>query len=131
MLDRDDPPGGEGAAVTDPVDGVDNGRAGVAGAQEVRVQGVGGPVRGDGPPGGDQRLRGDLPAEDAGDDGEAGLAAEDVLLDLLEVEQIEEFLECLAHGVSCTGACRGQGCRTSYRPMSLAMIVFMISLVPP
>ncbi|GHD45881.1 hypothetical protein GCM10010335_51940 [Streptomyces galbus] len=61
------------------------------------MQGVGVPVPGDRPPGGDQRLRRDLPAEDAGHDGGAGLAAEDVLLDLLEVEQIEEVLECLAH----------------------------------
>ncbi|GLX52507.1 hypothetical protein Shyhy01_54570 [Streptomyces hygroscopicus subsp. hygroscopicus] len=63
------------------------------------MQGVGGPVRGDRAPGGDQRLRRDLPAEDAGHDGGAGLAAEDVLLDLFEVEQIEEFLECLTHDV--------------------------------
>ncbi|BFO21735.1 hypothetical protein SHKM778_81230 [Streptomyces sp. KM77-8] len=92
VLDRDHPTGGEGASVADAVDGVDDRGAGVAGAQEVRVQGVGGPVLGDGPPGGDQRLRRDLPAEDAGDDGAAGVAAEDVLLDLLEVEQIEEIL---------------------------------------
>jgi hypothetical protein len=53
---------------------------------------VGVPVRGDRTPGGDQRLGRDLAAEDAGDDGGPGAAAEDVLLDLLEVEQIEEIL---------------------------------------
>src|SRR5690606_41820270 len=91
--------GGEGPAGADAGDVVHDRRAGVPGAQEGRVQGVGGPVRGDGPAGGDGGLRGDLPAEDAGDDGGAGPAAEDVLLDLLEVEQIEEVLECLTHGV--------------------------------
>ena len=44
VLDGDHPAGGEGAAVADAVDGVDDGRARVAGAQEVRVQGVGVPV---------------------------------------------------------------------------------------
>jgi hypothetical protein len=62
---------------------------------------VGRPVRRDGTPGGDQRLGRDLATEDPGDNGGAGLAAEDVLLDRLQVEQIEEILECLAHEVSC------------------------------
>ena len=91
------------------------------------MQRVRGPVGGDGPPRGDQGLRRHLPAEDTGDGGGAGLAAEDVLLDLLEVEQIEEFLESLTHGISCIR----QGFPGPYRPMSFAMIVFMISLVPP
>lgn len=50
------------------------------------------PVRGDRTPGGDQRLGRHLPAEHARDDGGPGPAAEDVLLDLLQVEQIEEIL---------------------------------------
>ncbi|GAA3233423.1 hypothetical protein GCM10020256_49570 [Streptomyces thermocoprophilus] len=58
----------------------------------------GGPVRGDRAAGGDERLGRDLPAEDPGDDGGAGATAEDVLLDLLQVEQIEEILQCLVHG---------------------------------
>ena len=93
VLDGDDAARGEGAAVADPVDGVDDRRARVPGAQEVRVQGVGGPVVGDGASGGDERLGRHLAAEDAGDEGRAGCAAEDVLLDLLQVEQIEEGLE--------------------------------------
>lgn len=97
VLDRDHAPGGEGPAVADAVDGVDDRRAGVAGPQEVRVQGVRVPVLGDRAAGGDQRLRGDLPAEDPGDDGGPGVAAEDVPLDPLEVEQIEQRLKCLTH----------------------------------
>ncbi len=127
VLDGDHPAGGEGAAVADPVDGVDDGRAGIPGAQEVRVQRVRGPVLGDRPPGGDERLRGDLAAEDPRDDGGPGPAAENVLLDLLEIEQIEEILKCLTHENCCTG----QSLRSVYRPMSFAMIDFMISLVPP
>lgn len=92
VLDGDDAARGEGPAVVHPVDRVDDGRARVAHAQEVRVQGVGEPVLGDRPPGGDQCLRRHLPAEDARDDGGAGPAAEDVLLDLLDVEQIEQIL---------------------------------------
>ncbi len=92
VLNGDHPAGREGPAVVHAVDGVDDGRAGVPDAQEVRVQGVGEPVLGDRPPGGDQRLGRDLSAEDARDDGGPGLAAEDVLLDLLQVEQIEEIL---------------------------------------
>ncbi|CAM5487929.1 hypothetical protein SVIOM74S_05735 [Streptomyces violarus] len=92
VLDGDHPARGEGTAVADPVDGVDDGRAGIAGAQEVRVERVRGPVLGDRAPGGDERLGRDLPAEDAGDDGGPGPATEDVLLDLLQVEQIEEVL---------------------------------------
>ncbi len=91
------------------------------------MQGVGGPVRGHRAAGGDERLGRDLTAEDARDDGGAGLAAEDVLLDLLQVEQIEEVLKCLVHGTFSTG----RGCQEPYRPMSFAMIDFMISLVPP
>lgn len=92
VLDGDHAAGGEGAAVADAVDAVDDRRAGVAGAQEIRVQRVGGAVGGDRAPRRDQRLCGDLAAEDAGDDGGAGLPAVDVLLDPLEVEQIEEVL---------------------------------------
>jgi hypothetical protein len=50
------------------------------------------PVLGDRAPRGDERLGRDLSAEDPGDDGGPGPAAEDVLLDLFQVEQIEEVL---------------------------------------
>ncbi len=97
VLDGDDPPGGEGAAVPDAVDGVDDRRARVPCPQEVRVQGVGGPVRGDGAARGDERLGRDLSAEDAGHDRRTAGAPEDVLLDLLQVEQVEQ----IEQGVWC------------------------------
>lgn len=53
---------------------------------------VGVPVLGDRTTGGDERLGRDLSAEHARYDGGPGLAAEYVLLDLLQVEQIEESL---------------------------------------
>ncbi len=81
-------------------------------------------VRGDGPAGRDQGLGRDLAAEDARYQRRPAGTAEDVLLDLLEVEQIEERRQCLVHGGRV-------GARIPYRPMDLAMIDFMISLVPP
>ena len=50
----------------------------------------------------------------------AGLAPEDVPLDPLQVEQIEQGIECVVR----VG-------HLDYRPIDLAMIDFMISLVPP
>ena len=97
------------------------------------MQGVREPVGRDRAARGDQGLGRDLAAEDARDDGGPGPAAEDVLLDPLEVEQIEQVLECLVHRVRgpCLTGHYGPCLTASYRPMSLAMIVFMISLVPP
>ncbi len=86
----------EGAAVADAVHFVEDGHGGVAGAQEVRVQGVH-PSVFDGSPSRHQRLAGDLTAEDA-------LAflvelgtPEDIDLNGLEVEQIDQEVEGLAH----------------------------------
>ena len=90
------------------------------------MQRVGGPLVGDGPARGDQRLRRDLPAEDPGHHRAAARAPEDVLLDPLQVEQIEQGIECCAHEENVV-----QLAESAYRPMSLAMIIFMTSLVPP
>ena len=93
VLDGDDAAGGEAAAVADAVDLVDDRHARVAGAQEVRVQAVHRPVRRDGAAGGDERLAGDLPAEDPLQRLVRLLAAEDVDLDALEVEQLHELVQ--------------------------------------
>lgn len=113
VLDGDDAAGGEGAAVANAVDGVDDGRAGVAGAQEVRVQGVRRAVLGDGAPGGDQGLGRDLAAEDPGHDGRAAGAAEDVLLDALQVELFEQGEKGVVHARTAfvRAAARGAGRR--------------------
>ncbi len=65
------------------------------------------------------------------DDGR-GMAAEDVLLDPLQVSRMRRGLKCLTHAVAVVSC----GCfpvifRGPSRPMSFAMIDFMISLVPP
>lgn len=126
VLDGDDPAGGEGAAVADAVDRVDDRRAGVPGAQEVRVQGVREAVLGHGPARRHQRLGGHLAAEDAGDDGGAGLPPEDVPLDPLQVEQIEQGIQGIRSAVLVV-----RFGHLDYRPIDFAMIDFMISLVPP
>ena len=94
------------------------------------MQGVGEPVVGDRAPRGDQRLRRDLSAEDAGDDGGPGLAAEDVLLDLLKVEQIEQGLQ-VPDSWSQFYRPVISGTLQAHVLVSFAMIDFMISLVPP
>jgi hypothetical protein len=104
VLDGDHPARREGTPVPDAVDRVDDRRAGIPRAQELRVQGVCVPVAGDGAPGGDEGLRRDLAAEDRRNQGRAGLATEDVQLDL---EQIEQGLECLRHAASLPVTCYG------------------------
>ena len=64
VLDGDHPAGGEALAVSNPVDGVEDRDAGVAGAQEVAVQGVGPPVLWHRAGCGHQRLADDLSAVD-------------------------------------------------------------------
>ena len=64
VLDGDHPAGGERAAVADAVDLVEDRHGRVARAQEVGVQRVHLAVGLDGAGGGDERLAGDLAAED-------------------------------------------------------------------
>lgn len=64
------------------------------------MQRVGGPVGGDGAARGYQGLGRDLAAEDPGHEGRTAGAPEDVPLDLLQVEQIEQGVECCAHGTN-------------------------------
>src|SRR5690606_18612112 len=86
-------------AVADPFDVVDDRPGRVAGADEVGVQRVDVLAGRHGAPGGDEGLGGDLPAEDALDPLLRAAAAEHVLLDLLQVEQVEHFLQGLVHPV--------------------------------
>ena len=97
VLDRDHAPGRERPPVADAVDLVQDRRGRVSGAQEVRVQGVDA-TRVHGPAGGDERLRRHLAAEDALAGLVEVLAAEDVHLDGLEIEQFDELPERLGHG---------------------------------
>ncbi len=85
---------------------------------------MGSPVVRDGAARGDERLGRDLAAEHPGHERAAALAPEDVPLDLLQVEQVEQIeqgIGTLVHGEKVI----------PYRPMDLAMIDFMTSLVPP
>ena len=61
------------------------------------MQGVD-PTGVDGPAGGDERLRGHLASEDPLAGLVEVLAAEDVHLDGLEVEQLDELAQSLGHG---------------------------------
>lgn len=64
LLDGDDPPGGEGPPVPDPLDLVHDRHPWSAGPQKVRMERVDRAVPFRGPPGRHQRLARDLPAED-------------------------------------------------------------------
>src|ERR1017187_2374468 len=98
MLDRRYPAGGEGTTVSDPVHQINQRHRGIAWPDEVSVQRVPRAVVRHGPASRDQGLASHLSAEYplpplAG----RAAAAEDVELDLLEVEQLDHGVQCLAH----------------------------------
>ncbi len=97
VLPGHDAPGGERAALPDGFDVVDDRNRGVARAQEVAVQRVNQVVRRRGPRGRDKCLRGDLATEDPLQL-RVGLApAEQVEIDLLEVEEVGDFVGGARH----------------------------------
>src|SRR5207245_4180763 len=83
VLDREDAAGGEGPAVTHALGLVDDRYAGVAGADEVGVQGVDGAVARHGADGGDEGLPRHLAAEHPGGPFRRADPAEPVDLQLL------------------------------------------------
>ena len=96
VLDGHHPAGGEGAAVADPVDLVEDGHVGVPGAQEVGVQRVhAAPL--DGAPRRHERLGRHLAPEHPLAVLVGAHAAEDVDLDGLDVEQLDEEVQRVAH----------------------------------
>ncbi len=97
LLDGDDPAGGEGPSVTDPLDLVHDRHPGTAGPQKVRVQRVDRAVPLGGPPGRHERLARDLPAEDPLEALLRTSAPEDVHLDLLKIQQIDQLLGGIGH----------------------------------
>jgi hypothetical protein len=97
VLDRGHPPGGEGPAVPHPVHDVDERHRGITRPDEVGMQRVHWPVGGNGTAGGDQRLPCHLAPEDPLPPVVGAAAAEDIGLDLLQVEQVDQAIECLAH----------------------------------
>ncbi|MBB3730705.1 hypothetical protein FHR33_006565 [Nonomuraea dietziae] len=98
VLHGDHPAGGEGASVPDPLDVVDDRDGRVSWADEVGVQGVHVTSLWHGTARGDERLGGDLTAEHPLDALFGAAPAEDVELDLLQVEQVEQLLERFVHG---------------------------------
>jgi hypothetical protein len=64
VLDRHYAAGGEGAAVPDPIDAVDDRSLGIAEAKEIGVQRMDRAIRRHGPACGDQGLGSDLASED-------------------------------------------------------------------
>jgi hypothetical protein len=101
LLDGLHPPGSKALAVPDPVDLVDDGQGHVPGAKEVGVRRVGQPGF-DGAAGRHHCLPDDLAAEDRLATQVAGLAAEEIHLQRLEVEHVDEIFErrgrCVGHG---------------------------------
>ncbi len=109
LLDRGDPARGEGPPVAHPLHLVHDRHPGDAGAQEVRVQRVDRAVALHGAPRGHQRLAGDLPAEDPLEGLLRAGAAEDVDLDLLQIEQIDQSLGGVRHQRISTVGSGGSG----------------------
>src|SRR5580704_1623376 len=99
VLDRGHPARRERPAIADPLHYVHQRHGRAAGPDEVRVQRVHRPVGWHCAARRHQRLAGHLAAKDALPllAGRAP-AAEDVQLDLLEVEQADDLIECLGHG---------------------------------
>ena len=102
VLDGDDPPRGEGAAILGPIDLEEDRRLRVSGTQEVGVEGMG-EARFLGSPGGDQRLPQHLAAEHALRAHLRAAAAEDVHLELFEIEQGNQGVELCLHGWGGSG----------------------------
>ena len=92
MLDGDAVPSGETLAVSDAVDLVDDRNGGIAGENEVSVEGVRRPVV-DGSCGGDKRLRNDEAAEDALPSDLGTATAIDVVLDPFEIEYRQKVVD--------------------------------------
>ncbi|CAN1723545.1 protein of unknown function [Hyphomicrobium sp. 1Nfss2.1] len=117
VLNRLNPPGGEAAAVADALDIVEDWTRGIAGEQEVAVQGVHQPAGLYGACRGHQRLPEHLPPEDTLPALYAARAEEEVVLDGFEVERPEEVVEralrrrvIVRHGASLESS-DGGGCR--------------------
>ena len=98
-LPRDDVTRRERLAVADAVDGEDDRHARIAGTQEIAVQRMREQPR-RGARRCDQRLRRHLPAEETAGPRLLVAAAEDVEIDVLEIEEIEEIVERIFHAYS-------------------------------
>ena len=107
VLDRGDPPRGERPAVTHPVHDVDERHRRVTGADEVGVQRVHRPVGRHGPARGDQRLRRRPGRRRPAASRSRAAAAEDVQLDLLQVEQVQQLAQGVGHSLLASVLMRG------------------------
>jgi len=96
VLDSRHRAGSERATVPDAVDHVKDRMVRISRTQEVGVEGVDSAAL-DRPPGGDESLRSDLTAEDPTPHLVEAHPAEDVHLDLLEIEQVDESRPVVAH----------------------------------
>lgn len=101
VLDGGHPPGGEGSVVADPIDLVDDGNSGVAGAEEVGVQGVNRTVHPSAvfnrPAGRDQRLSGYLASEHPESLLVRAESPVEVDFQWFKVEEVEELVQGRRH----------------------------------
>ncbi len=97
VLDGDDAPRGEGAAVADAVDLVDDRHAGVARPHEIAVERMDVTIRLDGALRGHERLRDRLAAEDALPALLGAATTIQIVFQLLEVENAEKLLNGQCH----------------------------------
>ncbi len=97
MLDGDHAAGGEGAAVADAVDLVDDRHPDVAGPHEIAMQRMYMPIRLDRTLRSHQRLRDRLAAEDALPVGLGAATSEQVVFQLLQVENAKKLVHGRRH----------------------------------
>jgi hypothetical protein len=98
VLDRNDAPIAETRTVAGTVDDIDDVGLDIAGAQEIGVQRVHDAIL-DGRARSAQGLAQDLPAVDARAADIPALAAEDIVLDALELEQMQQVGKDRLHGL--------------------------------
>jgi len=93
-LDGGDPAGSEGQAIANALNVVEDRDSSIAGAQEVRVQRVHAGLGFNCPSRGHECLPGHLPAEHTLAIRMGAAAPEDIEFDLLEVEEVQKFVNC-------------------------------------
>src|SRR5579862_3473262 len=128
MLDRHDAPCGKAAAIANAVDFIDDGNLGIAGQQEISVQGVRRPLcnRVDRTAGGNQSLADHLAAEHALPADLRRTAAKQIHLDRLKIKDGEQILYGRAHGRPNRSVCmRG------FSTVSVTLEAKLKSISPP
>ena len=127
LLDGHDPAGGEALAVPDAIDVVNDRLIDISGPEKIGMQAVGPALRRHGLVGGRQRLPQHLSAVDVAEAQILALAAKDVLLDLLQLQQLQQFFQNVAFNA---GIHHGAFLRRHVRPAVKRNELPMVAIFP-